>query len=265
MKRYYIFLIMTILIFFSTCNKSRSEKANQNAADRGDISSLESDAAGTSTTNGVQRLLTVFDNGVGYVHRFEYDGQNRMTKVSRTDTDEGTITVKTITYSGAEPVSLTETGNGYTATKTFKRNMNSVTVNPGDYETVLTLDSDGFIIQEIEGEYESSYEYINGNMTAYYGPSSIVTYTYDDQKSTSLCYTPKWILQLTGQAWFTETIWRNNMIEQSWSSLSEEAFDTDLGGGTNQITYEFDKDGYPIKAHWDFMGLESSTATFEYK
>ena len=254
---------MAILIFFSACNKSGSEKATRNGVENGDSSTFESDA---TATNSGQKLLSVYNAGNGYVYTFEYDGQKRITQITRTDTDDGPMIIKTITYSGADPISYTETGDGYLGTVPFSRNGNKVSKYPGEeYETILVLNSDGFIIRETEGEYESSYEYANGNMINYSGPASMVTYEYDDQKSVFHCNTPKWILYIVGQGWFNEAIWKNNVIKQQWSSLSEESFDTDMGSGTNEISYEYNKDGYPVKAHWEMVGVESWTATFEYK
>jgi len=225
----------------------------------------------------VVKLLETYTWGVGDYMKFEYDNQNRITKVLYYDEGE-VYSTETFTYNGNDLVKsvrtfagesdirtydLVKSGNGNTITMTYKW-------NDYKYESpmTITLNSDGLPAKiENSGKdmsWVASYQYQGNNFTKisgkeiYQGEESeyVSEYKYDNNKSPLYhCKTPKWYLIW----WFGgELCVHNNMIEETWE------------GGKTVYTYVFDADGYPtkmtVKTEWYDEDEEDSAwgCTFTY-
>jgi len=162
----------------------------------------------------VKLLETITDEGGNVQKRFEYDKQNRIVKI---DND-------TITYAD----NLITVG-----TQKFAINGNTVTVDGKSY----TIDKDGYIVKSKEANYSVSdeYKYKDGNLIKIsWSYEDVSNYSYDNKKSPfSNCTTPKWLIQ---------------HLLRPHNASENNAVDAGDGREDDTYKYEYDSDGFPVKA-----------------
>jgi len=208
-------------------------------------------------------LLTEMDIH-GDVTKFEYDDQNRITKITN-----GTY-VKTITYNNDGELDSYVYAHGKNFT--YKRNGNKITVYDG--KTVygkIDLNAEGLPKNEkYTGdcsdcpEQSINREYENGNMTAVRRQDDwFDNYTYDNKKSPFYhCKTPKWFLL----AFLDYDIKNNTLTNYAWFEYSSTL---------DSASYTYNEAGFPLtqkikkKATYEEGGDEKdageTTTTYKYK
>jgi hypothetical protein len=197
-------------------------------------------------------------------YKFEYDEQNRITKIS-----EFSYLTKTLTYEGDDLVQVvTSNSNGnvemnrYTKSGNtiIQRNIYNGVVSSRTYYTI-ELDNDGLPVK-LEGEedekgsnYAETYEYQDGNLTKkmeiaiFPGGTERYTriYYYDNEKSALYhCKTPKWYLIME-----LNDIGINNNVTYNGVSRS-------------RYTYEYDITGSPVKRTCQYFGNMTYGEGIEY-
>ena len=212
----------------------------------------------------------------GYT-KYEYDAQNRFTKISWYP-DKVTATPRethTFTYNSDDLVKVViveavvyvdtyefaKNGNKITATFTQEYQNNVV----GTYTKSFDLNSDGTLAKVLDSgddeSYEYSYQYQGGNLTkmSYKITDKDGTFTgaaefkYDSKNSPFLhCKTPKWYMIW----WMEEEGSKNNVTEISWDDDEETVY-------TNE--YEYDSDGYPTKCTFKDEKGRSNVWEYTYK
>ena len=227
---------------------------------------------GDSGGDKVKLLETTYYDGYLY-QKFEYDAQNRITKIYYYNDGEIDETY-TFTYNSAgdlTSMSYIDTDNSddnYTTNITYAGN--KITFDDDD-SFAMDLNPDGLLIKVTEeyGDddlYTWDYVYQNGNLTkatqtdkwwsspagggTYRTVITASTFTYDDMKSPlNNCNTPKWVLiwQFEGEI----GIKNNPKIRTSKSIDSAE--NAEFGNvyestheSTSTYTYTYDDEGYPL-------------------
>ncbi len=199
-------------------------------------------------------------------YKFEYDEQDRITKISKFFFDGELSYIVSFTYERDDLVQVlysfssgsTEmyeyTKSGNTITQKYTYNGDGVSI-PG-YTTTYTieLNSDGLPVRREPEEEESgntnveTFEYQDGNLTknAYiftsgdYTETYTNTYYYDDKKGTLYnCKTPKWYLIMYLNDWGVN----NNVTEGGHAFRPWTVF-----------TYKYDNEGFPAERTHNFLG-----------
>jgi len=230
--------------------------------------------------NEVVKLVETITDIDGNYQKFEYDSQNRITKISKYDRDGNLFETKTLTYSGNDLVKYefvvltSEEWGAY-----WKEENNSISYTNSGIQIIktsdgckdtykLNLNNDGYPAKFEGGGHcylSSLYNYSikNGNVTMITLESQgigrvSVNYKYDDKKSPfTHTATPKWwiilnIIEMIDNR--TEAFYGNNNIIEILNDKGEVLY---------ECIYEYDSDGYPItrKAkHRDRI-----LATYQYK
>jgi len=210
-------------------------------------------------------------NSVKFV-KYEYDNQNRFTKILSYDEFEILVATETFNYSENELVKVEyeeknnssnirttvydKKGRGITITR--KSNQSLVvdinTIELNDEELPIKFESSG------EGwSYVLTSQYVEGNLTKQttnYKERNIElqsysnTYKYDKKKSPFYhCQTPKWymfyLFHMLGS--------KNNYTWEYWN------------GGETEYKYEYDNAGFPIKRISKISGGKENVVEFTYK
>jgi len=228
--------------------------------------------------NGVVKLLEkirFYDdfNDDDYWIEFEYDDQNRITKVSWLNV------YMAMTYSGDDLIKVTWSGEEnpdefYENELEFIKSGNTLTYTEGDFSTtILTLNSDGYLtnfLLEYKSDYdddsssETIYQYLEGNLIKtienYNEYEIVFEFGYDDKKSPFYyTQTPKWFLIW----WFLvddmDFGLKNNIIEIKYSGSD--------GIFIQKYEYEYDGDGFPTKrtrTYYNDGEQYASTVYFTY-
>jgi len=230
MKRIVLnYLVVAVIAAFTSCNKN----------DEND--------------NGEVRLLETITESNGNLTKFEYDNQNRITKLSLYR--NGNLTrSQTITYSGKDLVKMEEEDNSI---HEFVKKGNTIADKEGTL--IIYLNSDE-TIGKLEEIYESrsqviACKYKGGNMTNLSVEGEIFAdYQYDHKKSLfHHCKTPKWYLMLISEYAYGN---KNNitLLNHHW-------------GVTMELQYEYDSAGFPTQctktSKWP--GELPETVSIEYK
>jgi len=223
----------------------------------------------------VKLLESITYNDNEYEQKFEYDNQNRISKILEYNYIEGTTNPTNIivfSYIENDLVKLTWS-NG---SEEYVKNGNKITVmRKSNYDIIFsTIDLND---DELPTKYEESVEgsswvttwqYQGRNLVQYSRKEttsdgiweSSTSYKYGNNKSYYNCNTPKWIMFFLFD---DASASQNNVIEktETWSN----------GNGKTEYEYEFDKDGYPTKqtSKWESEDCENgvcvSEAKFSYK
>ena len=197
----------------------------------------------------VQLLDSTIYNDGGYT-KYEYDNENRITKISRHDKSGNIILLQTFFYNGNDLVKVILSGDSDSnvgSTMKFSKNGNkiAITTKNNDSDSIQTatidLSNDGFPTKYEVKNAVGIFEFHDGNLTKYSYKQHAQNgetvegnfdYKYDNKKSPLYyCKTPRWwwiILENRSV--------RNNMIEMSNNS-----------GKKVEYNYEFDNAGYPTK------------------
>jgi len=213
-------------------------------------------------------------NADGY-DKYEYDAQNRITKISSYDEDGGQSHTQTLTYVGDDLVKYVH-ARYIREEPEFLVTATEVYAKSGDQITVTYYDGTGVergttILDITNGEYiskwlpmfidyaaEISYQYHNGNITKathrYVEEWNGITitersweeaYEYDNNKSPFVnCKTPKWYLLYRHPLLFSG---QNNRVVEKEGYV---------------IQYEYDSDGYPTKCTFTMRIYDESDTDF---
>ena len=198
-----------------------------------------------STLIAVKLLDTRTWEQYGDYYKYEYDAQNRFTKISYYY--EGKLAnTETFFYEGNELVKTEIKSEYEERTIEYLKNGNKITINDiGEsmtFTSTIDLNNDGYPVKYEGISYSSlsyqtiTYQYKDGNMIKEIREYHFYDYIYDDKKSPFFnCATPKWYMFLN----FSEYNGfgnKNNVTEiiGEWGQESE-------------LSYEYDSDGFPTK------------------
>ena len=223
--------------------------------------------------NGKVQLLESITHENGFFTKFEYDAQNRLSKISDYDKDGAARRTETFTYSGTDLTKIVEEYHNisYIKTETFTKSGNTIiskgTNNNDDYEYsyTLTLNSYGYLIKEESadehGFFSQDYIYDNaGNMTK--RSSYEITggeirqgdadYKYDKKIAPfRYCKTPQWYFSYRFR--YRIGIY-NNPTEIIYGEDSKKSV----------CTYNYNSDDYPANVLIKFGEIEEYEGTFTY-
>ena len=215
---------------------------------------------GKDNDEKVKLVKTV--SGVHETLSFEYDSQNRITKIIN-DNRENMYT--TFTYSGFDLVKVTlfwPSGYYGIYENNIVRNGNTITVNYRVGSSTITVNNNGYPTNFEETgrdwsvEYDQNCNLINATIRdIYYDEEWVSKFIYGNEKSPFYhCKTPKWWTIVYDVGFEIYFIQKNNVTEI-------------IGWDGNDITlkfkYEFDSDGYPTKIEKE-NSEENSGITFTY-
>ena len=257
MKTIKIILIGMLCTFLVSCNK-KNEDGNEKV---GTVKLLES-------------VVCSNCGDYGEVIKFEYDDQNRFSRVINMNNRIWRLI--SITYNSADEIILYYQAGNYDNFQSinkisFKKDNNIVKTNfynrdgnivYGDY--YLELNTQGLPVKAELYHNRFEYEYQNGNLTqkkhfenGLYWVST--TFIYDDKKSPLInCKTPKWLLDFCiDYGYFSD------FLELGTGSRNNVLFYT--GSITQSHTYSYDDAGYPltsmVSGRWS-SSLNSYTFTY---
>ena len=199
----------------------------------------------------VQLLETAIYSYGGH-SEYEYDDQNRLTKMYWYCEDGHLTSLRTFIYSETDLVKIRyeEIGNPESAlTEEFTRNGNEITIKTTDADgyhiSTLVLDEAGYPVKLLTRKYDDylyifNYIVVDGNLIQSWHDeiwndektSDIATaYKYDTNKSRFYyCNTPRWFM-----IWSGFDPGRNNITEITWGS--------DI---RYEYVYEYDPAGFPV-------------------
>jgi len=201
----------------------------------------------TLNAEHVQLLDTSEDDDTGSYNKYEYDSQNRITKISWFDKANGDFynTTKTFFYNGNDLVKTVEKGQWHDdVTIEYVKNGNKINIsedhgNDNIFTYTLDLNDDGYPIKYTGyndyylGNVQINYQYKDGNLIkeTWDVYTSSFDYKYDNNKSPFYhCKTHKWYLIL-----YEGYGNHNNVIEKL------------EGDWKTEYTYEYDSAGFPTK------------------
>ena len=217
------------------------------------------------------QLLETITYSKGNVVKYEYDHQNRISKIY-TYIDENLLSTTTVVYSGKDLITLIhEENNNPENNFTGKHIKNGNTITSYKNEelaSTMYLNNDGYPIRnegmvEEEGEmvsYVYAFQYQDGNMTKMNNTMSLngvetvssTEYKYDNKKSPFYnCKSPKW---LTGNPIGSLYGRQNNVIEQTSSFFKVKI----------EYDYKYDDAEYPTKCTmiYKIEAFESNEYTY---
>ena len=205
-------------------------------------------------SSGEVRLLETITESNGNFTKFEYDKQNRITKLSLYR--NGNLTrSQTLTYSGNNLVKVEEEDNSI---HEFVKKGNTISDKEGTLIVYLNKDETLDKLEEIWGGRSQviAFQYKGGNMTNLTTVEGEVfaDYKYDNKKSQfHYCETPKWYLMLLSDYAYGN---KNNvtLLNHHW-------------GVTIEFQYEYDSAGFPTQCTKisKRQGEASETVNVEYK
>ena len=222
--------------------------------------------------NRVQLLKTATYDYGGYA-KYEYDDQNRMTKMYWYNEKGHIASIRRLSYNENDLIKITYEEVGFpedNVIEVFTRNGNTITIKHTPARgkatvTTLYLDNDGFPKELRDVTEDNShiikYKVVDGNLMEEryeeikYGErvEVVITYMYDKKKSPFYyCNTPRWF-----KIWSGQDPGKNNITLQSWSNLTE---------GCNlatEYTYEYDSAGFPTKRTATRRYVDCTTGTYE--
>jgi len=224
------------------------------------IASIAVSAAFTSCSNKVQLLKTITYEDDSYTE-FEYDNQNRITKMSKYSTNEDFNKTQTLTYSGNDLVRIVSEVFYLNDDEEYTKSGNIIRSSTG---YTIELDNDGYPTKReraSEGfSFVTTYQYQSGNLTKvsfkqmwddFITGEGITEYKYDNMKSPFLyCKTPKWyficVIDNSIQNNITEKNHMYNKVEYTYE-------------------YEYNNAGFPTKMTMtDKYYDEVTVLTFQY-
>ena len=192
------------------------------------ISVTQSGASG----GGTVYLVSEIYKEDGWSHKFEYDNQNRITKITM---DGGYFL--TLNYSAGDLISMLFNDSNLC---TFTKNGNKITI--GSDESV-DINAQGLIERYCERTNCFNCQYQGKNLIKMIGDGIVATYTYDDKKSPFYyCNTPEWWLVWYfgfGYAYAFGTGGLENNIK-TWNIVNENEDKTLL------YEYTYNGNGFPL-------------------
>ena len=249
-------------------------------------------SCGSKSRNSVKLLKSITYDHPGnlmvrqgekqHTMKFEYDRQNRITKIHHHG-DGKLVQTEILTYEGDDLVSVTHAipwdYDGGWQDMFFQREGNKIVFWGSMSSNTLTLDENGYILKKESQDGESggygkaltTYEYQDGNLVKITWEfknargrveySSITKLEYDDKNSPFLnCNTPRWFLQ--SHFGFSFGL-KNNVTESQYT------YDRGRSTDYSRNSYDYDSDGFPIKqitVKQTSDGTKSTTtAVFTYR
>ena len=216
----------------------------------------------------VQLLETLIFDG-GFYEKYEYDNQNRITKISTYINDEDFGYSKIFTYSGNDLVEVAEITSTSFTTEEYVKTKNKITItrknNSGNVYSTATIDlnNDGlptkFEVSSEEYFEVITHQYQRGNMTKRtlkrIQNDELQEYVnenkFDKMKTPYYhCKTPKWYIYMIGNYY----VGQNNIIEVSYGNKDKTVF-----------KYEYDKTGFPTKCTMKLSSGNETVREFKYK
>jgi len=271
-SNYLIFAVFAMSISFISCNKANYD---DNFLDDGTVQLLEMMIHPDVVDYYVKSLTQgQIENAVKYT-KYEYDNQNRITKISSYNKSEILVGTETFTYRKNDLIKvLSEEADNSTKVKTteYTRSGKKVTIkrssNQGPViDTTIELDKEEFPTKfESSGEgwnYLLTSQYQGGNLTKQTtiykeGGREIqnysYTFNYDKNKSPFFhCQTPKWYMFYVSHVFGS----KNNLIQEIGVAAGQVYNKTDY-------KYEYDRNGFPTKRITNINGREY-VVEFRYK
>jgi len=242
MKRVF-FLLAAAVIFATAFTSCKKDEENANT-----VKLLKSITVCCIKSDGHDEDVGRYDK-----YKFEYDEQNRITKMSEYYYDGSLYYTKTFTYAGDDlDQVLYSHSSGSVSTYEYTKNGNTITekdiYDGGVRISIIELDNDGFPFkrerEEEDGStYIDTYEYQDENLTIIsqsfsisefdYTESYTYNYVYDNEKGALYhCKTPKWGLILH----LNDFGIKNNRTAANAPPRSK-----------TEYTYKFDSAGFPAK------------------
>ena len=179
----------------------------------------------------------------GFRYVYEYDDQERITKISIYLINNGQLNaVCTINYN-ADLIELISGSNKTTYTK----NGNKIIFGNSE----IDLNAQGLPEKYTSERYTSNLTWLNGNLTKEEGDGWSYTYTYDNYKSPFYnCKTPKWLL------WVQSPFGNHYNVNNVKTETCYEGEDSGV------ITYGYtnNDDGFPVT-----RTVGGNTETYKYK
>ena len=177
-------------------------------------------------------------------YKFEYDEQNRITKMSEYSFDGDLSYTNAFTYDGDDLVQVLYSHSGGFSTSEYTKNGNIITEKCNGTTYTIELDIDGLPVKLDRGDGKNYdiYEYQDGNLTEKTGIFELpeydyteyhrYSYGYDNQKGALYhCNTPKWYLVLH----LSDFGVKNNKTDEYWTRH------------WGEYIYEFDSAEFPAK------------------
>ena len=229
----------------------------------------------------VQSLVELAYSNGGYV-KFEYDKQNRITKIIQTiDSLNDAFDTLTITYNGNDIVKfrLDYRFNHYDVYEVNK-NGNQITATRNDgYFFLFDLNNDGYPVrwEDNRGTKERTtvytYQYQSGNVLKFEtgSPEEPLSFEYKYDKNKSPFYyskTPKWFMfwHLTGYIGYTAMGGQNNVTEvthtTSYGSDGKYIGETEF---IYEYIYEYDDARFPTQCTTKDNNGNEIIIIYEYK
>ena len=209
---------------------------------------------------GTIKLVETWNSEYGYKCEFEYDEQNRITKISRYYYNGDLLYTKTPTYAEDDLVSdgtCEYTKNGNIITQKFKNSSKFYTIELNDDGLPVTCDENYSSSSHIS--IITYFGYQGGNLTerrcreTYTDgdwDTDFYDFQYDDKKGALYhCRTPKWYLIL-----YLNDFGIKNNITREYRQYSHDEY-----------TYEYDNNGFPTKRTglWVYMGIRDDSDEWE--
>jgi len=229
----------------------------------------------------VKLVATMYDSYGMNTYLFEYDSQNRITKITILDSKSK----YTLTYSGENLTKVNYEGvnilmridenqNIITWEEEFNDELvyvkNGNTITGPDFRengnAIISLNNDGLMTKFVleEYDYEYTFKYQGGNVTEMTsegtGKDEITKITkYDNNKSPFYhCKTPKWFFWLFFRHW--EFLCQNNPTEAN-GTFTSDGYKYDY-----QFNYEYDSDAYVTRRYREYDDYDDQEVfTFTYK
>ncbi|MCL2073060.1 MAG: hypothetical protein FWH18_04000 [Marinilabiliaceae bacterium] len=253
-----------------------------------DLDEEDDETGNDENTEEVYLLVEISDNG-GERTVFDYDNENRISKITYYKPNNEVSSEEAFTYNNVRDLVLKSETNytyNFAGETTYNKNGNRIEIFK-NYQTggyigeEVELNDDGLPIKYFEEWSDvpyfyrdfSIYQYENGvvmrvdfecersqmNNTEY-EPYGSIAYTYDNKKSPFIhCKTPKWYL-IVGNGGYNDDYrsYKNNV-------LTIERVDNDGKRTTESYTYTYNDDGFPLTrkttAHNGYEIIE----TFKYE
>ncbi len=246
MKSHFVCILCALVIGFTSCHKDAEDE---------DDNSVYGETLLVKTITDDQYVLT----------EYEYDDENRLTKISASEIYGENLWTCVIEYGdGKDPVKETHYDQNGNVTEAFSfvRSNHLITTYDMDGNELYyhhEIDDEGFIIATYYGSNSHSiYSWTDGNLTKLgtggpHGDQYDYFYTYDRKRAPfSACTTSPWFLfQLHGKIDCT----KNNCLKETYI-YEHENIDT-------YYDYAYNENGYPEQ--WSYMYQYKSMKIIESK
>ena len=268
-KNLFVVVMAQCIAVFLSCDKTSNHH-------EGEIQLLERIVYPDVLLHAKSLTQCQIQNAVKYT-KYEYDNQNRITKISSYNKSKTLVGTETFTYMENDLIKVVyeEACNPNIETREFAKNGNKITVTiEGGYLNYLgtrtytfELDEDGFPVKLgsafPDGSYPLIYQYQDGNLIKLINSSQDYShqnysyiYEYDNKKSPFYhCQTPKWYMFYVSN--------RSGSMNNIVKEIGIAAEDNKVYNET-RYKYGYDRNGFPTKRITNSNGKEH-VVEFRYK